>query len=213
MFIIQQALIAWIFLIQPVSAHVCLQLGKIEMPSIALSNIQFITTVALDAQAVASSVNASASAPYRIEVYQHDENLLAETEFDLTTKDSAVVLTSLDVGLALSSGWQTLRFRFLPPTECQAFVSETTEELRVIPAALSLLPPLFTLVVAIATRHVILALYVGIWIGCLLLHNYNPITAFARSFDTNIPAALVDTGHAVVLLFSWMLAGMVAILG
>lgn len=85
------------------------------------------------------------------------------------------------------------------------------KELRVIPAWLSLLPPIFAIGLSLLTRQVLLALFVGIWVGASIL-CLNPITGFFRSLDNYIIAALSDPDHITILCFTLLLGGMVGII-
>lgn len=202
-----------LLLIAPfVFADVCLEFDAIKLPPIALSNVPFAAQVSFQAALSAVALNPNAS--YTLQVQTLDQKTIATNTFGLFSS-SAVQTVEKSIDLSLPAGKTEFNFVLTRPEHCNddGAVKISTAELRVVPAGLSLLPPLATLIVAIATRHVIFALYIGVWIGCLLLYDYNPITAFARSLDTKIPQALADTGHAVVLLFSWMLAGMVAVIG
>ena len=49
--------------------------------------------------------------------------------------------------------------------------------------ALSLLPPLFAIGLAIWTKQVYLALMTGIWLGWTILNNWNPLTGLIYSVE------------------------------
>jgi Na+/H+ antiporter NhaC len=85
-------------------------------------------------------------------------------------------------------------------------------DLRRLPGFLSLLPPLFAIVLAIATRQALLALFAGIWLGALFVHGWNPLAALLRTFDTHLVAAVADRDHAAILLFTMALGGMVGVM-
>lgn len=68
----------------------------------------------------------------------------------------------------------------------------------VIYGGVTLLPPLFTIIAVVWSRNVILSLFIGVYLGAWVIYRYNPITAFARSFDTLLVDALADRGHAQV---------------
>lgn len=87
-----------------------------------------------------------------------------------------------------------------------------TPELRRIPGFLSILPPLFAIVIALIFRQALVALLAGIWLGALFIHGFNPFTALLRSFDTYLPGQLVDHGHASTVFFTSALGGMVGVL-
>jgi Na+/H+ antiporter NhaC len=84
-------------------------------------------------------------------------------------------------------------------------------EVRTLPGFLSLLPPLFAILLAIWLREALVALFAGIWMGALFIHGYNPLTALARCFDTYLPSQVADTGDAEIILFTLALGGMVGI--
>ncbi len=76
----------------------------------------------------------------------------------------------------------------------------------------SLLPPLLAIVLALVFREVVTALFFGVWLGALLFADLNPIAATLRSIDTFITPALVDADHAAILVFSFLLGGMVGVI-
>lgn len=77
--------------------------------------------------------------------------------------------------------------------------------------ALSLLPPLATLVASIALRQTMLAMLFGIWTGGMLLNAGNPVVALLRSFDFYTVRALADAEHAGVVLFTMVLGGTIGL--
>jgi|MDSY01.2.fsa_nt_gb Na+/H+ antiporter NhaC len=80
-----------------------------------------------------------------------------------------------------------------------------------IGGALSLLPPVTTLAVALTTKQVAIALLVGIWSGCMLLYDMNPLVSFLRTFDTHLVDSISDREHATVLLFNLVLGGTIGL--
>ena len=77
------------------------------------------------------------------------------------------------------------------------------------PSALSLLPPVLAIVLAIATRQVMLSLGGGIWLGyCLFLHA-NPLTGLAASIE-GVIAVFADAGNAKVIIFTLLVGGLLA---
>ncbi len=77
---------------------------------------------------------------------------------------------------------------------------------------LSVLPPLLAIGLALISRQVILSLLLGVWIGCLVIADGNPLVAFQRLGDTYLVDALADRSHAAILIFSTTLGGMVGVL-
>ena len=69
----------------------------------------------------------------------------------------------------------------------------------------SLVPPLLTLVLAFATRQVILALFLGIAAGGVVTANYNVVEAF-------LLPALGSPGYAqILLIYLWCLGGLIGL--
>lgn len=55
----------------------------------------------------------------------------------------------------------------------------------------------------------LLALYSGVFWGCFVMYRYSLVAAFKQSFSEFILNALADADHVYVIVFSWLLAGMV----
>lgn len=87
-----------------------------------------------------------------------------------------------------------------------------TPSLREVPGILSLMPPIVAIILAILLREALIALFAGVWIGAFFIHGYNPLSAFLRCFDTYLPRAVADSGHAAIIVFSLALGGMVGII-
>ena len=77
------------------------------------------------------------------------------------------------------------------------------------PSALSLLPPLFAITLAITTRQVMLSLGGGIWLGYCLLLQANPIAGLAASID-GVIAVFEDAGNTRVIIFTLLVGGLLA---
>lgn len=84
-------------------------------------------------------------------------------------------------------------------------------ELLRLPGFLSLLPPLLAIALALLTRHVVLSLFCGVWLGATFLAGLNPLLGFLRSLDKYVKTALGDPDHAAIVIFSLFLGGMVGI--
>ncbi len=86
---------------------------------------------------------------------------------------------------------------------------------RTLPGWVSILPPLLAIVVALLFRRVIPALFLGIWTGALLIEGLTPGGLWAGLFDTfqvYILNAMTDEGHASIILFTFMIGGVVGII-
>jgi len=83
---------------------------------------------------------------------------------------------------------------------------------RVLPGWLSILPPILAIILALLFREVVISLLAGVWLGCLFLYDWNPLAAILRVLDKYVIAAVVDEGHATILVFSLLLGGVVGII-
>ncbi len=83
--------------------------------------------------------------------------------------------------------------------------------LRLLPGWLSVLPPLLAIGLALATRDVLISLFLGIFGGALILFDWNPFAAFGRSIDSFIAPAVANPGQAGILVFTILLGGMVGL--
>jgi Na+/H+ antiporter NhaC len=93
--------------------------------------------------------------------------------------------------------------------EAAQAVQETTPDY----GWLSLLPPLVAIGLALVFKEVVVSLFLGVFVGALILASGNPLTAFARSIDGYMLPALADSDHATIVIFSLLLGGMVGIIG
>jgi len=76
---------------------------------------------------------------------------------------------------------------------------------------LSVLPPLFAIILAIFTRQVILSLAVGIWIGWTFLYSFNPLLGAKGTIDTML-GVFGDTGNTSVIIFSALVGGLISLI-
>lgn len=76
--------------------------------------------------------------------------------------------------------------------------------------ALSLLPPLLAIGLAIWTRQVYLSLAAGIWIGWTLAAGWNPFAGLEDAIDATV-GVLADPGSARVLLFTFAIGSLIAV--
>jgi Na+/H+ antiporter NhaC len=76
----------------------------------------------------------------------------------------------------------------------------------------SLLPPLVAIGLALVFKEVVVSLFFGVWLGALLYTGFDPISATMRTIDSLVAPALVNPNHAAILIFSFLLAGMVGVI-
>lgn len=77
------------------------------------------------------------------------------------------------------------------------------------PNAFSILPPLLAILLAIATRQVVISLGIGIWAGFCLLHSLDPLRALPLALD-GIINVFSDPGDTRVLIFTLVIGGLIA---
>jgi Na+/H+ antiporter NhaC len=89
----------------------------------------------------------------------------------------------------------------------------TTEiSIRSINGWLTLVPVILTLLVAFFTNQVLIALSFGIFMSASIIEGGNVFVAFLRTFDTYVIKALADRDHIKIVVFSWGLSGLVALI-
>src|SRR5699024_3479207 len=66
---------------------------------------------------------------------------------------------------------------------------------------LSLLPPILAIVLALWTRNVIPALFVGAWLGATMMYGWNPFMRLYSAFSDIILPSLADVYNITVLVY------------
>ncbi len=74
-----------------------------------------------------------------------------------------------------------------------------------------LLPPLLAIVLAMVTRQVLPALFIGVWVGGLMVVGWNPFDATAKTFEWVI-ANVTDSWNASILLFDFLIGALIGVL-
>ena len=88
-------------------------------------------------------------------------------------------------------------------------------EVPVIPAWVSILPPLVAICIALLIRSVLPALMLGLWLGAWALEGLTAkgvFTGLFTSFEVYVANAVADYDHATIMLFTFMIAGMVGVI-
>ncbi len=91
-------------------------------------------------------------------------------------------------------------------------INYTSNSIKIIPAWLSIIPPLIAILLALIFREVIISLLFGIWIGAVFLNDYNPFVAVLKVIDTYIINALTDPSHIQILVFTSLFGGVVGLI-
>ena len=80
---------------------------------------------------------------------------------------------------------------------------------------LSILPPLLAIAVALIFRQVLIALFVGIWLGVFLLSDYrlvDVVSSFFTVLTDYIVPATANPDHMSIIIFSLLIGGIVGII-
>lgn len=80
---------------------------------------------------------------------------------------------------------------------------------------ISILPPLLTIVMALAFKRVVPALFLGIWMGAWAIKDFGIWglwTGLLNTFQVFVTNALSNPDHTAIVLFSMMVGGMVGII-
>ena len=88
-------------------------------------------------------------------------------------------------------------------------------EVPIIPAWVSVLPPLVAIGMALLIRSVLPALMLGLWLGAWALEGLSLKGFFVglfASFEIYVANAVADADHATIMLFTFMIAGMVGVI-
>ncbi len=91
-------------------------------------------------------------------------------------------------------------------------VQDSSPTAHPLPGWTSLLPPLVAILMALLVREVVTSLFVGVWLGALLYAGLDPFAAFLRTMDRFVVPALADPDHASIIVFSFLLGGMVGVM-
>lgn len=116
---------------------------------------------------------------------------------------------ALSTDVASSRDIQSVRLNTIPLATVEVTAGGETAAM---PDWTSILPPLLAIALALAFRHVLVALVLGVWLGSFLLTDLSVIGSFARLLDTHLVDAIADRGHTSILLFSLLLGGMLGLM-
>lgn len=77
---------------------------------------------------------------------------------------------------------------------------------------LSLLPSLVAIVLAIATRRVVLSMFLGIFVGALVTNGGNPFSAVSDTFVLHLWTSLIEEDRLHVFAFTVLMGAMVGVI-
>jgi len=168
----------------------------VHLPGMGVSDIPFTVSIETPAQQPTDVT------PYTFRVFD-----------DKGQEVEATARTGLLIG-AQPSPPETLLVSVAGVYTVQTQIGEeiVDRSLRVLPGWMTLLPPLLTIVVAVAFRQVLAALAAGGLLGALFIAGYNPFLAVLRWGDQLILGSLSSSWNASVLLVILVLGGLIGII-
>jgi len=90
--------------------------------------------------------------------------------------------------------------------------------LKHIPLWLSIIPPLVAILLALIFKEVIISLFIGVWAGAFIAGGmrigslYYLLISLLEVVEKYVIAALNDSGHLSIIIFSLLIGGMVAVI-
>jgi len=186
----QNPLFAWIFLLGVIAAVLTTPASgaQLQTPQVLLQGIPYDLSLVTDRSEDPNAV-------LRVNEQSYTP-VLAGNEWAFT---DVVLPETGHASLQLSSGGQLL----------------ATTEVPVIPAWVSILPPLLAIGMALLTRSVLPALMLGLWLGAWALEGLTSrgiVVGLFASFERYVTNALANRDHVTIMLFTFMIAGMVGII-
>ena len=158
----------------------------VQAPSIVLKGVPFVITLTDTAIDTAGVYLAGAPLQHGPVDRDDSQTLIPDVVISISGRHQLEVITSKGAGIV---------------------------EVKVLPAWVSILPPLMAIALALITKQVVLSLFCGVWLGAVLtLGRYNPLIGFLRTADSYLVRALTDHDHMSIVLFTMTLGGMVGII-
>lgn len=81
------------------------------------------------------------------------------------------------------------------------------KEIKVLPGWIALLPPLLAVLIALTTKQVLLALFIGVASGVFFVKDMSFLDAFLAVVDEYLVGALANSDHASIIIFCLCLGG------
>ncbi len=166
-------------------SYLLINAQEIEVPDFQLSEISFPLKIE----------NLSDSVLHSVTIIDADSNIVNEYSFEGTSFKQAVTIHNSGKYKIFVTGDKIL-----------------SEEIRIIPGWLSIVPPLLAIFLALFIRQVLVSLAAGIFVGAIILYDYNPFIALLRFTDTFIINSLIDPDHMFIIVFTLMIGGVVGVI-
>ncbi len=165
---------------------------EVSLPQVFLQGIAYD----LDVMAAPDSLAEAADPPV---LHVDDQVYIATPSTDSWRFNDVMVTASHSVRVELERDGQRAQQADIPT----------------IPAWVSVLPPLVAIGMALLIRSVLPALMLGLWLGAWALEGLSGKGIFVglfASFEVYVANAVADFDHATIMLFTFMIAGMVGII-
>ncbi|MEL7450193.1 MAG: Na+/H+ antiporter NhaC family protein [Pseudomonadota bacterium] len=165
----------------------------VEAPSLVLTGVPFEVSVIVDPSTDYSSPEAFGV-------------MAGEREYPLARSDDGTLVAS---DIVVDSGGEVA----ITVLSSSAPVATTTST--AVPGALSVLPPVLAIAIALIFRSVIPALFLGSWVGVWIASGLDGsafFTSLLAVFQEHVRGAVADPDHAAIMLFTFMIGGMVGII-
>lgn len=154
---------------------------------------------------------------------QIDENSIfiqgVEANFFIENCEDCIVKINGEV-INYDAEQKSASYTFEKESEIQLITKEAeySSTITPIPLWLSILPPLFAIVLALIFKEVVTSLIIGIFSGAFIIHFYSEsfwgaiLSAFTSTIDHYILESLNNSGHLSIILFSMIIGGMVSVI-
>ena len=87
-----------------------------------------------------------------------------------------------------------------------------SNQIKVLPGILSLIPPLLAILMALLTKQIIVSLFVGTFIGVFFVQDFAFFQSVLMLLDTYVVEAIMDSSHASIIVFTMAFGGMIGVL-
>ncbi|MDA0650605.1 MAG: Na+/H+ antiporter NhaC family protein [Proteobacteria bacterium] len=166
---------------------------RVSVPDVFLDGIPYDLTLSLTAQSDASTLASIPTLVVNELTYQAERTDDTWVFVGVTTHGTDTAHLTLIINDAISA----------------------TVTVPVIPGWVSILPPLLAIGMALLLRSVLPALMFGLWLGAWALQGMSLEGVFyglLASFEVYVVNAVADRDHVTIMLFTFMIAGMVGVI-
>ncbi len=154
-------------------------------------------------------------------IMANDANANGLVPFSINDKDTVLQFTNGRAEFALNEEGATGLYFFAQTLKAYDFklyhfrVEDAQVTTQHLPLWLSILPPLIAILLALTFKEVLSSLFAGVFAGAFIVNGMHldliPLSLF-NTIDKYAITAMLDSGHASIILFSLLIGGMVAII-